>query len=334
MFICSFCGKEFNKKSSLVIHEKSCKLNPNAEKNPNRKGNGGIPCVFAGKTKETDETLKRISEKLKNKYKTGELKPVMKGKHHTEETKKLLSHKMKKWLSEHKDQHVWKRNNKFISKPCENFKNFLTLKNISFVPEYSPFDDVNYSIDIAFPDKKIGIEINGNQHYNDDGTLTEYYQKRHDLFISRGWNLFEIHYSKCYDISINDFTDILSLDIYDTKYVAEYFKRKSKLPKVKRSLQKIYTDEDGNKVTFTELKKQKGIKWRNAIILCCETSGIDFKKHGWSEKAKRWIKENTEISFENVLGAFMRYYPEFLEIYRPFLRKNVRHFKLPTMKEE
>ena len=55
-----------------------------------------------------------------------------------------------------------------------------------------------FSIDIAFPDIKFGIEVNGNQHYNSDGTLKPYYKERHDLIEKSGWILLELHYSSCY----------------------------------------------------------------------------------------------------------------------------------------
>lgn len=32
-----------------------------------------------------------------------------------------------------------------------------------------PLDDRSFSLDIAFPEKKIGIEVNGNQHYERNG---------------------------------------------------------------------------------------------------------------------------------------------------------------------
>ena len=184
-----------------------------------------------GKTKETDESLKRAGEKYKEKIKSGEIMPSFLGKHHTDETKKKLSEIRKKWLSNHKDEHVWKRNSKFKSIPCENLKKYLLSKGINFVEEYEPFDDNNYCLDIALPDKKIAIEVNGNQHYNDDGSLKEYYKNRHDFFTNNGWKIFEIHYTKCYNIEIKDFNDILNLPIYDKNYVGAYFSHKQKAEK-------------------------------------------------------------------------------------------------------
>jgi hypothetical protein len=48
---------------------------------------------------------------------------------------------------------------------------------------------------VAIPEKMIGIEINGNQHYERTGELKPYYKKRHDIIESNGWTLYELHFS-------------------------------------------------------------------------------------------------------------------------------------------
>jgi hypothetical protein len=97
------------------------------------------------------------------------------------------------------DKHTWKRKNKQISIPCELFKTKLKNNNIYFIEEFTPLDDRFFSIDIAFPDKKIGIEINGNQHYDNNGKLKKYYQERKDIIEKSGWKLYDIYYTKVYD---------------------------------------------------------------------------------------------------------------------------------------
>lgn len=120
---------------------------------------------------------------------------------HSEETKKILSKKRKAWLSQNPDKHPWKNRNKFKSEPCEKAKEFLRKLKISFISEFSPqIDNRYFSIDIALPDKMIALEINGNQHYEKNGKLKPYYQERHDLLTSHGWNVFEIHYSACFNL--------------------------------------------------------------------------------------------------------------------------------------
>jgi len=127
---------------------------------------------------------------------------------HTKATKKKLSKIRKKYLKENPDKHPWKKSNKFKSVPCEKFKDILRENNVSFLEEYQPISDRFFSIDIAFPNKKIGIEINGNQHYERDGKLKKYYEDRKKLIENEGWKLFDYHYSIAYDVKMCE--DIIS----------------------------------------------------------------------------------------------------------------------------
>ena len=70
--------------------------------------------------------------------------------------------------------------------------------DIDFVEEYRALQNRSFCIDIAFPYKKVGLEVNGNQHYNSDLTLKQYYQSRHSLLEAAGWKIFEIHCSLVY----------------------------------------------------------------------------------------------------------------------------------------
>jgi very-short-patch-repair endonuclease len=115
--------------------------------------------------------------------------------------KKKLSEGRKKWLKENPDKHPWRSHNKFKSKPCEKAKEFLRSLGISFIEEFDPqIEGRNFSIDIAMPEKKIAIEINGNQHYEKTGELKPYYKEREMLLESNGWIVYEIHYSACFKL--------------------------------------------------------------------------------------------------------------------------------------
>jgi len=121
------------------------------------------------------------------------------GRSHSEETKKIISEKRKKWLKNNPEKHPWKNNKKFLSKPCEKLKKDLTKYGILFSEEIEPLEEKFYAIDIAIIEKGIGLEVNGNQHYNNDKTLKDYYQKRKELIEEKGWKLYDIHYTKVYD---------------------------------------------------------------------------------------------------------------------------------------
>lgn len=183
--ICRHCSKQCKNKLSFRTHERSCPSNPNRNYKNGMKGKRGKNQFI----KARELGLPVPDGPMKNKPGT------MKGKKHAEETKKLMSEKRKKYLKENPDKHPWKNRNKSISEPCEKVKCFLSNQGIEFVPEWTPLTDRHYSIDIAFPDIKLGIEINGNQHYDAKGNLLPYYQERHDLITKAGWTLLELHYS-------------------------------------------------------------------------------------------------------------------------------------------
>jgi predicted DNA-binding protein YlxM (UPF0122 family) len=127
---------------------------------------------------------------------------------HSEKTKQIISEKRKKYLKENPDKHPWRKLNAFKSEPCERFKNWLNSKSIPFIPEYLNHGVTgrNFSIDVAFPDKMIAIEVNGNQHYNRDGSLKTYYQERKLMLESVGWIVYDIHYSMCYHLDKHEKT--------------------------------------------------------------------------------------------------------------------------------
>lgn len=114
-----------------------------------------------GLTKETNEKLKIAGEKLKEKYKNGELTPSFKGRHHSDETKKKLSEIQTNRLKENPENHPWKHKDKFVSEPCEKLKEILKKHDLSFFEEYTDKEwEHSYAIDIAFPEKRLAIEVN------------------------------------------------------------------------------------------------------------------------------------------------------------------------------
>ncbi len=283
---CIYCNLSFTTQRSASLHARYCLCNPNRQ--TKQAWNKGL-------TSSNDARVRKCYETKKANVESG--KTILKGKPHSEETKRKLSEIRKKYLAEHPEAHNWKDSSKFISKPCEYVKNFLRSQNINFIEEYKALDDYNYSIDIAFPDVKIGIEINGDQHYNRDGSLAEYYQVRHDRLTAAGWKIFEILHTKCY--SLKTFNEILSLDIYDKDYVGQYFSIKEQHQQ-KKQRQK-------EKQTQRKLEKQKLINTKINLII---NSGIDFSKYGWvgqvadllemqPQKVHKWMSKNMPDFLEN-----------------------------------
>lgn len=201
---------------------------------------------------------------------------------------------MKKYLKENPEKHVWKRNNKFKSAPCEFFKDFLKQKEIFFLEEWPVLENRFYSVDIAFPDLKIGIEINGNQHYDKFGNLLHYYKTRHDEIEKAGWKLHQIHYSQCYKPE-----EILNLvEIGKQPDYSEYFVIKENIRK----------EKEKNRPLKAGLKQKiKSDKKYAPIIELLKNSDINFQKFGWVKEAALVIG----IVDQKVCNWMKRHMPEF-----------------------
>ena len=190
----------------------------------------------------------------------------------SDETKNKLRIKRNEYLKNNPDKHCWKYNSKFKSAPCEYLKNILKDKNINFVEEYSPIQNRRFSLDIAFPDIKVCIEVNGNQHYNSDKTLKPYYQSRHDIISSHGWLIHEIHYSKVYN---KQFVDDLLNNLHTTNINYDFYIKKDKNQFVgapKPNKKQLYDSE------------------KLMLISKLKESDIDFSKFGWVKHASKILE--------------------------------------------
>jgi very-short-patch-repair endonuclease len=182
---CLNCGKKHN-------NNKFCSLSCSASFNNKKR-------ILSYETKQ------KISNSKKGK----------KGKKHTDKTKRKLSNIRKEYLKNNSYNWIIDRN---LSIPCEYLKNKLKDNNIIFEEEYKVLKNRNFKIDIAFPYKKIGIEINGNQHYkkSNDLILDDYYLERHNLIKNNGWKLVELYYKTVYDENIlNIIKEIIDYGSYD-----------------------------------------------------------------------------------------------------------------------
>lgn len=115
---------------------------------------------------------------------------------HTNESKQKLREARLKYLAKHPEESSWRAVQGKESAPEKFVKNFLNKMGVEFVSEFKPLLHKNryFCMDISFLNHKIAWEINGGQHYDTNGKLKPYYQKRHDLIESEGWRLIEIPY--------------------------------------------------------------------------------------------------------------------------------------------
>lgn len=176
---------------------------------------------------------------------------------------------------QNKNNYSWSVKHK-ISVPCEQFKNLLLEKGVKFIEEYKPLKNRQFCIDVAFPDRKLGIEINGNQHYiYPSNKLAPYYQIRHDLIVDSGWTLLELHFSVVYDkVKIEEVIEKLlqqNNDLIEIDF-SEYKPKQRSYPIV------------GEKIKH-KANKQKTLIKNKELVDKLKVSSIDFTIFGWVQKA-------------------------------------------------
>lgn len=232
---CQYCGKPCTRPGPLSLHERTCSMNPNREHfvhtqcnfHPERKAKvGGWECptchnifksknvLYAHRHQMHPGTIKTrctshicpycnlyYSGSRKMHYKICNKKPH--GPHAwTKEERHMQAERKRLYAKEHPDKCNWKTSKKFLSPPCELLKTLLRQAGIRFIAEYTDNTWSHaYSLDIAIPELKVDIEVNGNQHYC-GGALKPYYQTRHDYLVEQGWDVIELHFKKCYNNAV------------------------------------------------------------------------------------------------------------------------------------
>ena len=236
---------------------------------------------------------------------------------HSEQTKQKLSQIRKKWLTDNPDKHLWKRKDKFISKPCEIFKKKLEENGVFFLEEGNLVEGRAYAVDVIIPNKMIGFEINGNQHYNEDKTLKEYYEKRKKEIESLGWKLYDIHYSKVFDENfINGIVKFiesekeipnLEFNFFPNKRIKKFCKdcNKEISYNSKERCLKCHNVSRRTEKYEVNLKYKIGGNKKDKILKHCDCGEVIDKKSNnckkcFDEKQRKVDRPNLEILLEEV----------------------------------
>lgn len=184
---CSICNGIFRtrallKKHRIEVHEIE-RVHYIIDENGKRKLIGKI--WNKGKTKENDERVKKQSETLSDGYKSGRLIHPNLGTHHTEEEKRHLSEVRKAYLKENPDKvpYLLNHHSKGDSYPEKYFKDIFDKYNIKYEQNYYK---LGYFLDFAWPDKKMYLEIDGEQHYLDK-RIVEHDKIRTNNLLNEGW---------------------------------------------------------------------------------------------------------------------------------------------------
>lgn len=183
----------------------------------------------------------------------------------------------KNYLKNNPENHFWRERSSNRSVPCEVFKEQLRMRGIEFVEEHYPLEDRFFRIDVAFPEHKLGIEINGSQHYKmGSSQLTDYYQDRHNIIESNGWKLIEVYHRHVWDSNkVDELVNIIE-EAFNGDDLSFY--SKFERPKTKKQIAAELRKER-QKAKSLQPGSEKLEMYRKAI------EEADPKKWGWTTRA-------------------------------------------------
>ncbi len=190
--VCQFCAKACKNRNSLCNHERMCKMNPNRQESSFIKYNKENPVPWnKGLTKENTSSIYKQAESLKKYYETHE--GSWTGRSHTEEEKLKIGAGVKAFLLENPDMVPYLRNHSSAeSYPEKYFKELFASEGLNLTYHYR----INtYELDFCDVDKKLDIEIDGEQHYL-DSRIIESDKKRTEYLNSLGWTIYRIRWSE------------------------------------------------------------------------------------------------------------------------------------------
>jgi very-short-patch-repair endonuclease len=150
------------------------------------------------------EIADETREKLSNNWK---------GRKHSQKTKDILSEKRKKFLQDNPDKvpYLLNHKSKGPSYPEIYWKDVLDSEDLKYHEQYSVG---TYSLDFAFPGKKIDLEIDGEQHYVDP-RIVEHDKKRTQFLEENGWKIIRVRWSEY--LKLDDKKEFVSSIIEELK---------------------------------------------------------------------------------------------------------------------
>lgn len=260
-----------------------------------------------GLTSKTSKSVAKQQESLKQYYKTHN--GSRKGQKQSEETKAKISAARKKYIAEHPDQVPFKLNHSSQeSYPEAYFRKWLKKYHLLEVQELQ-ID--RYTLDFAWPDKKIYLEIDGNQHKLD--WMQEHDKIRTDYLNNLGWTCIgRVDWSWYKTLSNKEkhkYLDNLKNAIISSKFIEKFISKKE-LEEQKR--QDLINAGYVNCLGRSAPQKLLDNIWQdrlNQII----NSNIDLTKYGWKEKVlaitkltRRQLNDTIEHFPEHFTKVYIR----------------------------
>lgn len=194
MIVCTKCLREFGNKGAFTRHKNVCNCDREDKQNIRKLYDSGLS---SREIRKSGYGLRVVKDSLRGYRRShSEAGKLAHKRHpnsfkHTDESKKKMSEARKKWLEKNKHKYNWRY--KEETYPEKIFREWCETLDVKIIAEFTPDNfDRYYRIDFAVIDKMIAIEINGEQHYDRQGNLREYYSERHQYLESKGWVVFDI----------------------------------------------------------------------------------------------------------------------------------------------
>ena len=177
-YTCQYCGKQCKNQNSLRNHERLCKKNPNRqhieEWSHNEKWKQKAGKGHKGWNQFTK--AKKLGIPIPPGTQTGK-SGTWGGKHLSTEHRKNISDGMKR---AYKGKSIWATQREKRRSYAEQY--FLQIFTDAFFNHHVD----RYFLDFAWPEKKIYIEVDGEQHYNDRKVI-EHDIERERVLAALGW---------------------------------------------------------------------------------------------------------------------------------------------------
>lgn len=206
MHICEFCEKIFETERSIAQHKIRCISNPNRRgyNNKPRQPHNWKCNQPKPRKKPSNQYIKArdlgseyiLKDETRLKYSV-----TSKNRQHTEETKKKLSTIRIQYLKQNPDKVPYVLNHSSrVSYPERYFDKIMKKTKLNYTKELQ----INlYSLDFAFIDLKVDLEIDGDQHYLDQ-KIVESDKRRTEYLNNQGWKVIRVRWSDYKKLTLKD----------------------------------------------------------------------------------------------------------------------------------
>ena len=248
---CKYCGKLCKNKMSIRAHERTCPSNPHRQYVSHTIGH---TAWNKGLTKETSVIMQNIAKNISVSMKGRQ------GHKHTEETKRRISESRKQQIANNGGI-WWSSRSKCKRSYAEEWTKHVLENETDGIKFCEEYHIGKWFLDFAWPDRQIGLEIDGKQHEWPERQQMD--KEKDDYCVSHGWKILRLKWS---DIVMNKLLAIKIIKefVLNSTIIDYNFKHKTKDIKKDR----VYLSE----LVWNERK--------DAML----NSGVDMSKYGWQTK--------------------------------------------------